>query len=96
MLRITTHYINSSSVELKLAGRIETEEAALLEGELRRLLRDGTLSLLDLEDIQFINRVGLDLLKRWVDKGLQLRGGSAFIQRMLAANGLEGGAQAHR
>jgi len=91
MLRITVNSVTPSLIELKLSGHIGAEEGGLLEDELRRLHRDGTVLVLDLEEILFIDRVGLDLLEQWVGEGLQLRGGSAFIQRVLTASGLKGG-----
>jgi len=91
MLRITADSVTSCLVEFKLAGRIGAEETDLLEGELRRHRQNGTLLVLDLDGIQFIDRAGLDLLERWAGESLQLRGGSAFIQRMLTASGLKGG-----
>jgi len=91
MLRITLHAPTHSRIELRLAGRIGAEEVALLESELHRLSQNGTLLVLDLEGILFIDRAGLDLLETWVGEGMQLRGGSAFIQKVLTAHGLKGG-----
>jgi anti-anti-sigma regulatory factor len=50
---------------------------------------------LDLTGVDFIDEVGLDLLQRWIDRGLQLRGGSAFIRKLLEARGLSPTAPPH-
>ena len=90
MLRISPQAKTASRVELRLAGQIGSEEAALLADELQCLWRDGIHIVLDLEGIEFIDRVGLALLSQWVAKGLELRGGSRFIQRMLRTSTAKG------
>lgn len=88
MLRIIVGTEVDHRIELHLAGRIGTDEVNLLDGEIRRLQHDGRLLVLDLEGIQYIDPPGLDLLRHWIGDAMQLRGGSAFICRVLATDGL--------
>lgn len=44
--------------------------------------------MLDLQGVQFIDRQGIALLKRWGGEGVVLRDGTPFIQALLAAHGV--------
>ncbi|MGY8823504.1 MAG: sigma 54-interacting transcriptional regulator [Candidatus Latescibacterota bacterium] len=87
MLRITTHTKSDGTTELKLAGRLGSEEIELLTCELQRL-GERVPVILDLQEVEFINGTALSQLQQWTGVPLVLQGGSVFIRRLLAERGL--------
>lgn len=87
MLRITTESFSNALV-LQVEGRITTEHIAVLEEEGQIQHREDRHLILDLEKVRFIDQDGLELLRRWVDEGTVLRGGSLFVRTLLAEHGL--------
>ena len=87
MLRITAQTKSDGTTELKLAGRLGSEEIQLLTCELLRLGERASV-ILDLQEIEFISSTALSQLAQWSGVPLVLQGGSVFIRRLLAELGL--------
>ena len=83
MLRITVVSQSQEEVALKVEGWIGAGEAAVLEQEGDRYLRQGGRLVLDLNGVQNIDEAGVELLRRWSRKGLRLCGGSVFVRALL-------------
>ena len=88
MLRMIVKASTSQERVLALYGTIAGPEVGLLATEGQRHLTQTTSLILDLDGVQFIDRAGLALLRRWDPSRLQLRGGTAFLKALLAAEGL--------
>ena len=88
MLRLTLLSQTPVETVLALDGWLVGEDVALLEQEARPWFQEISRLVLDLEGVQFIDRQGIALLKRWVEEGVVLRGAVPFIQALLAAHGL--------
>lgn len=86
MLRISVASQSAEAVVLKLEGRVAREQVPLVEQELQS--RSGLRLVLDLEGVRHLDAAGLDLLERWHQAGVQLRGGSLFVNTMLQSRGL--------
>jgi len=86
MLRITIISSADGAVHLHLSGRIGSAEVGVLQVQLQQ--QAGRPQVLDLAAVQFIDEAGICLLERWVGRGLELRGGSVFIRRLLEERGL--------
>lgn len=86
MLRISVASQSPEEVVLKLEGRVAREQVSLLEQELQG--RSGQRLVLDLDGISFLDSAGLDLLERWHQAGVLLRGGSLFVRTLLQSRGL--------
>lgn len=89
MLRITLTSPDPAEAVLTLDGWLMGQEVAFLEEQAAPWLQETRRLVLDLQGVQFIDREGIALLKRWVEKGVVLRGGIPFIQALLAAHGVE-------
>jgi ABC-type transporter Mla MlaB component len=83
MLRISLASQTPEEVVLKVEGSVVREQVALLEEEGRRWLGQGQRLVLELAGVRFLDRAGLALLKEWWEMGVQLRGGSVFVQTSL-------------
>lgn len=88
MLRLTVMSQTKEEVVLKVDGWVSEENVALLEEEGARLLRESERLVLDLKDVKFIDREGIELLKRWSGDRLALRGASMFLGTLLEEHGL--------
>jgi len=88
MLRFTLLSQTPVETVLALDGWLMGEDVALLAQEGKRWSQEVSRLVLDLEGVQFVDREGLMLLKRWVEMGMVLRGGIPFIRALLAAHGV--------
>lgn len=88
MLRLTLLSQTPVETVLALDGWLMGEDVALLEQEGRPWLQEASRLVLDLKGVQFIDREGIELLRRWVGEGVVLRDGTPFIQALLAAYGV--------
>lgn len=86
MLRISVASQSTEEAVLKLEGRVGREQVPLVEQELQA--RRGQRLVLDLEGVRHLDSAGLDLLERWHQAGVQLRGGSLFVRTLLQSRGL--------
>ena len=87
MMRLTVVSQTPAEMILKVEGWISGAEVALLEEEGTRL-QEGERLVLDLSGVHSIDEDGIALLQRWSGDRLELRGGSAFVRRLLEVNGL--------
>ncbi len=88
MLRIRRDDLDGHKVVLVLQGRIALEWAELLERESEELTRSGIRVVLDLSDVVFISRSGLEVLARLGKAGTRIVGCSPLIAAMLEQEGL--------
>jgi anti-anti-sigma regulatory factor len=73
---------------LKLEGRLVAEWAALLERECSDLLRSSTSVNLDLADVSFVDRAGIEVLERLSRAGIEIRCPSGAVASVLLGEGV--------
>ena len=88
MTRLTLEPRTPQGTVLSVDGWVAGENVALLEREGARLLQRAERLVLYLSGVRFIDRTGIDLLKRWAGPDLVLRGASPFVGALLAYHGL--------
>jgi anti-anti-sigma regulatory factor len=89
MLRVSLVEQSPEEVVLKVEGWVCRGNVALLEQEGAGYLGKGEGLVLDLSGVQFIDERGLELLRRWAEEeGVEVRGGSLFVQALLNQYGL--------
>lgn len=88
MLRIRHDDVDARTVALILQGRIVAEWADLLERECQQSRRSGLRVVLDLSEVVFIGRSGLQVLGRLGQTGVRIIGCSPLIAAMLRQEGI--------
>ena len=88
MLRIQRHDVNARTVSLLLQGRIVAEWADLLERECGELMRSKLRVVLDLSEVVFIGRYGVEALGRLGRAGVRVIGCTPLIAVMLEQEGI--------
>lgn len=88
MLRITSLSRTPQEEVLKVEGWVTAENVPLLTRAGEAALQRGARLVLELGGMQSIDEEGVALLKRWSGKQLALRGGTWFVQILLAEHGL--------
>ena len=88
MLRIQRYDLNARTVRLVLQGRIVAEWADLLERECAELMRSRLRVVLDLSDVVFIGRYGVEALGRLSRAGARFIGCTPLIAAMLEQEGI--------
>ena len=88
MLRIQRHDVNDRTVTLVLQGRIVAEWTDLLERECAKLRRSKLRVALDLSEVVFIGRSGLEALRRLDRAGARVIGCTPLIAAMLGQEGI--------
>ena len=88
MLRITPLSQDGGSAALRIEGRVTGSDIELLDNEIRTRFDEVERIVLDLTGLKHIDREGLEMLKRWSDKELALRGFSPFVRSLLETYGL--------
>jgi len=91
MLRIQHDFVAAHDVTLHLQGRIVTEWAELLERECGSLMRSGYRVVLDLSDVVFIGRSGVEVLGRVGRAGARIVGCTPLVAAMLEQEGIASG-----
>ena len=89
MLRLTTTATDSGPTVVAAHGWIGGDDLPLLKQELEELLQQESPVVLELSAVRAIDPAGLASLSRWLEMGLKLRGGSAFVRTLLRAHGHE-------
>ena len=88
MLRIQRYDVNARTVSLVLQGRIVAEWADLLESECAELMRSRLRVVLDLSEVVFIGRHGVEALGRLGRAGARVIGCTPLIAAMLEQEGI--------
>ena len=88
MLRIQRDDVDDHRAVLVPQGRIEAEWADLLERECEALIRSGARVVLDLSDVVFIGRSGLEALGRLHRAGVRIVSCSPLVVAMLEQEGI--------
>ena len=79
----------SEEVILQLEGWLTGENVGVLAEEAHIWLQEVRRLVLDLTGVKSIDAAGLALLQGWSGPRLVLRGGSGYLQALLAASGLK-------
>ena len=88
MLRIQRDEVDEHRVVLILEGRIAGAWAALLERECEALIGSGVRVDLDLSEVVYIARAGLEALRRLGEAGVRVTDCSPLIAAMLEQEGI--------
>ena len=88
ILKIDLVQHSSQEETYALAGWLAGEEVPVLEQACGPVIEQGLRLVLDLQGVRSIDAAGLELLRRWAQQRLVLRGPSAYLQQLLAAHGL--------
>jgi anti-anti-sigma regulatory factor len=88
VLRIQRYDVNARTVSLALQGRIVAEWADLLERECAELMRPKLRVVLDLSEVVFIGRYGVEVLGRLGRAGARIIGCTPLIAAMLEQEGI--------
>ena len=89
MLRLTTTSPQEGEIVLEAHGRIADESLGLLSAEIEAQQNKGQHLVLELGGVLFIDMAGLELLRYWVEKGVELHDGSIFVQTLLRTHGIQ-------
>lgn len=88
MMRITSARGSNDRTTLRLEGSISAEWADLLERECSGLFHAGASIALDLTRVVFVDRLGIETLRRLDRKGVEIRCRSGAVAGVLEAEGL--------
>ena len=88
MLRIQRYDVNTIAVTLVLQGRIAAEWADLLERECATLMRSRSRVTLDLSEVVFVGRSGVEALRRLRRAGARVKGCTPLIAAILEQEGV--------
>ena len=88
MLRITNLPQQDNRAEVRVEGRVTGADVGLLDHEIRARLEDAEHLTLDLSGLKYIDRGGLEMLRRWSAERLELSGYSPFLRSLLDTCGL--------
>ena len=88
MIRITVGTQTPEEVVLKVEGYISEKTVEPLRAEGERWLQLKDRLILDLAGVQFMDTVGIALLRDWSGERLILCGASRFIRALLERRGL--------
>jgi hypothetical protein len=87
-LRITREEGSRVRALLRLEGSVVAEWAALLERECSELLRSGGAVSLDLADVNFVDRAGVQALERLSRAGVEIRCRPGPVASVLEGEGV--------
>src|SRR5262245_58082777 len=88
MLRITLEETLRPRATLRLEGSVAGEWVAPLERECIGLLRAWVALTLDLKDVGFVDRAGVEALRRLGRAGVEIRGCSGAVENLLEGEGI--------
>jgi anti-anti-sigma regulatory factor len=88
VLRIQRNDVNARTVTLALQGRIVAEWADLLERECADVMRSKLRVVLDLSEVVFIGRHGVETLGRLGRAGVRFTGCTPLVAAMLEQEGI--------
>ena len=88
MMRITLAQVSDDRTTLRLEGSIGAEWADLLKRECSGLLHAGVSVTLDLSGVDFVDRLGVETLRRLGRGGVEIRCRSGAVASVLEAEGV--------
>ena len=83
MLRISKVYENPSGVKLKLEGRIVSEWVSILEEKILECLKKNKKLLLDFSELRFVDKHGVEMLRRMPFEKIEIINCPGFIEELL-------------
>ncbi len=87
MLRITKVAEDSSTVTMKLEGKLASDWVPLLEGECLTCLKGKRKILLDFSEVTFVDGRGVELLRKLVGEGIKVVDCDELIKELLEGGG---------
>lgn len=79
MLRISTDEAVAEPILLRLDGQITGRWVKLLWGTCEAWLRNGSRVVVDVKNVSFADREGIDLLRNLADRGVEIANALPFI-----------------
>jgi hypothetical protein len=86
VLRISKVYENPSGVKLKLEGRIVSEWVSILEEKILECLKKTKKVLLDFSELRFVDKHGVEMLRRMPSEKIEIINCPGFIEELLKEN----------
>ena len=83
MLRITKVAEDSSTVTMKLEGKLASDWVPLLEGECLTCLKDNRKVLLDFSEVTFVDGRGVEMLSKLAGEGIKVVDCCELIKELL-------------
>ena len=96
MLRLTRAAESPSHVTLRLEGRIVSDWVSVVKRECLTWLQEKRQVVLEVAEVTFIDRGGLEMLRRIISPQLQIINASALIEELLQRGEGEGKAPEER
>ena len=83
MLRISKLCENPSGLRLKLEGRIVSEWVSILEEQILECLKKTQKVLLDFSELRFVDKHGVEMLRRMPSEKIEIINCPGFIRELL-------------
>ena len=83
MLRISKLCENPSGLRLKLEGRIVSEWVSILEEQILECLKKTQKVLLDFSELRFVDKDGVEMLRRMPSEKIEIINCPGFIEEFL-------------
>ena len=83
MLRITKVAEDSSTVTMKLEGKLASDWVPLLEGECLTCLKEDRKVLLDFSEVTFVDGRGVEMLSKLAGEGIKVVDCCELIKELL-------------
>ncbi len=87
MLRITIVAEDSSTVTMKLEGKLASDWVPLLEGECLTCLKDNRKVLLDFSEVTFVDGRGAEMVNKLAREGIKVVDCCELIKELLEGGG---------
>jgi len=87
VLRITKVAEDSSTVTMKLEGKLASDWVPLLEGECLTCLKDNRKVLLDFSEVTFVDGPGAEMVKKLAGEGIKVADCCELIKELLEGGG---------
>ena len=83
MLRISDEQSAGNKRVVKLEGSVSASSVAQVEFYCQQILTEGITLTIDMSDVSFLDRSGVDLFARLLSHGVQLDNCSPFVSELL-------------
>ncbi len=87
VLRITKIAEDSSTITMKLEGKLASDWVPLLEGECLTCLKENRKVLLDFSEVTFVDGRGAEVVKKLAGKGIKVVDCNELIKELLKGGG---------